>query len=147
MSEHSETDAEVLTEALLNIQSSIEKATDKMAGRVKEKIDDTLSIFDKMKDNIAWVLGLPAAFAGSFGFLWDSSNDEAALSYQVQQLEEAVAELKSENNLLGGGTKNFSLDMSQAPGGSVTVIIGAAAIAALIGLLIWYQTKRRRRKR
>ena len=61
-----------------------------MAGRVKEKIDDTLSIFDKMKDNIAWVLGLPAAFAGSFGFLWDSSNDEAALSYQVQQLEEAV---------------------------------------------------------
>ena len=79
--------------------------------------------------------------------MWDSSGDEAALTYQVQQLEEAVAELKSENDLLGGGTKNFSLDMSQAPGGSVTVIIGAAAIATLIGLLIWYQSKRRRRKR
>ena len=141
-----ETDAEVLTDALLNIQKTLEGATDKLTGRVKEKIDDTLSIFDKLKDNIAWVLGLPAAFAGSFGFLWDSSSDEAALSYQVQQLEEAVAELKSENNLLGGGTKNFSLDMSQAPGGSVTVIIGAAAIAALLGLLIWYQTKRRRSK-
>ena len=147
MSNEDNTDAEILTEALMNIQNSIEQATDKMAGRVKEKIDDTLSLFDKIKDNIAWVLGLPAAFAGSFGFLWDSSSDEAALTYQVQHLEEAVAELKSENDLLGGGTKNFSLDMSQAPGGSVTVIIGATAIAALIGLLIWYQTKRRRRKR
>ena len=147
MSNEDNTDAEILTEALMNIQNSIEQATYKMAGRVKEKIDDTLSLFDKIKENIAWVLGLPAAFAGSFGFLWDSSSDEAALTYQVQQLEEAVAELKSENDLLGGGTKNFSLDMSQAPGGSITVIIGATAIAALIGLLIWYQTKCRRRKR
>ncbi len=114
------------------------KLTDKIA---TDKID-----WLHLKDNIAWVLGLPAAFAGSFGFLWDSSSDEAALTYQVQQLEEAVAELKSENDLLGGGTKNFSLDMSQAPGGSVTVIIGATAIAALIGLLIWYQTKRRRKR-
>jgi len=147
MSSDSEKDAEVLTDALLNIQKTLESATDKLTGTVKEKIDDTLGLIDKCKDNIAWVLGLPAAFAGSFGFLWDSSGDEAALTYQVQQLEEAVAELKSENDLLGGGTKNFSLDMSQAPGGSVTVIIGAAAIATLIGLLIWYQSKRRRRKR
>lgn len=141
-----ETDAEVLTEALLNIQSTLEQATNKMAGRVKERVDSTLGLVDKAKDNIAWVLGLPAAFAGSFGFLWDSSGDEAALSYQVAQLEEAVAELKSENDLLGGGVKNFSLDMSQAPGGSITVVIGAAVIACFIGTLIWYQSKRRRRR-
>ena len=139
-------DAEILTESLMEIQATLEKATDKMAGKVKETIDNTLSIFDKMRDNIAWVLGLPAAFAGSFGFLWDSSNDEAALSYQVEQLEEAVADLQSQNNLLGGGTKNFSLDMSQAPGGSVTVILAGAAIAVFIGTLIWYQSRRRRRR-
>ncbi len=142
----SDSDGDILAEALLNIQGAIEKASDRLADRVKGKVDSTLGLFDKIKDNIAWVLGLPAAFAGSFGFLWDSSGDEAALTYQVAQLEEAVAELKSENDLLGGGTKNFSLDMSQAPGGSVTIIIGGIALAVFIGLLIWYQSRRRSRR-
>ena len=101
-------------------------------------------VLTKCKDNIAWVLGLPAAVSGAFGFLWQSSSDEAALSYQVAQLEEAVAELKAENDLLGGGAKNFSIDMSGAPGGSVTVIIAAACIVIFIGCLIWYQSKRKR---
>ena len=140
------TDGEIFADALLEIQSAIETASEKVAGRVKERVDNALGLLDKIKDNIAWVLGLPAAFAGSFGFIWDSSGDEAALSYQVAQLEEAVAELKSENNLLGGGAKNFSLDMSQAPGGSITVVIGAAVIAVFIGTLIWYQSKRRRKR-
>ena len=142
----SETDGEIFADALLNIQDAIEKASDKLAGRVKNSVDSTLSIFDKAKDNIAWVLGLPAAFAGSFGFLWDSSGDEAALAYQVAQLEEAVAELKAENDLLGGGTKNFSLDMSQAPGGSLTVILAGVALTIFIGVLIWYQSRRRKRR-
>lgn len=142
----SDSDGDILAEALLNIQGAIEKASDRLADRVKDKVGSTLGVFDKAKDNIAWVLGLPAAFAGSFGFLWDSSGDEAALTYQVAQLEEAVAELKSENDLLGGGVKNFSLDMSQAPGGSITIIIGGLVLAAFIGTLIWYQSRRRRRR-
>ena len=101
-------------------------------------------LLTKCKDNIAWFLGLPAAISGAFGFLWQNSNEEAALSYQVAQLEEAVAELKAENDLLGGGAKNFSIDMSGAPGGSATVIIAAACIVIFIGFLIWYQSKRKR---
>jgi len=103
-----------------------------------------VGLIDKIKDNIAYVLGLPAAFSGAFGFLWQSSGEEAALDYKVGLLEEAVAELKAENDLLGGGTKNFSLDMSGAPGGSTTAIIVGACLVLFIGLLFWYQNKRKR---
>ena len=64
-------------------------------------------LFDRIKDNIAYVLGLPAAISGAFGFIWQSSEEEAALNYKVEQLEQAVAEMKAENDLLGGGAKNF----------------------------------------
>ena len=102
-------------------------------------------LIDKIKDNIAYVLGLPAAITGAFGFLWESSAEEAALTAQVAQLEEAVADLKAQGDLLGGGTKNWSLDPSAAPGGSITLIIVAAVVVAFIGLLFWYQSKRKRR--
>ena len=105
-----------------------------------------MSVIDKIKENIAWILGLPAAVAGSFGFLWESSNEEAALQYQVDQLTEAVADLRAENDLLGGGTKNFSLDMAGAPGGSATIIIIAGCLMVGIGALIWYQRRCRRCK-
>ncbi len=113
---------------------------------VKNQIKSAQSLIDKAKDNIAYVLGLPAAITGAFGFLWDSSSDEAALQYQVDQLETAVADLKAENDLLGGGTKNWSLNPADAPGGSLTVILVAGLIVVLLGLLFWYQNRRKNRQ-
>ena len=136
-------DAEILTETLQQIQSAVDGANSQVEG-AKEKFDNTMSVIDKIKENIAWILGLPAAVAGSFGFLWESSNEEAALQYQVDQLTEAVADLRAENDLLGGGTKNFSLDMAGAPGGSATIIIIAGCLMVGIGALIWYQRRCRR---
>ena len=137
------TDAEILTETLQQIQSAVDGANSQVEG-AKEKFDNTMSVIDKIKENMAWILGLPAAVAGSFGFLWESSNEEAALQYQVDQLTEAVADLRAENDLLGGGTKNFSLDMAGAPGGSATIIIIAGCLMVGIGALIWYQRRCRR---
>ena len=111
---------------------------------VGKQLKSTQSLLEKVKDNIAYVLGLPAAITGAFGFLWDSSSDEAALQYQVDQLEAAVADLKAEGDLLGGGVKNWSLNPADAPGGSLTVLLVATGILVLLGLLFWYQNRRKR---
>ena len=50
-----------------------------------------LSLIEKIKDNIAYMLGLPATIGGAFGVLGDSGNEQAELAYQVTQLETAVA--------------------------------------------------------
>ena len=113
---------------------------------VGKQLKSTQSLLEKAKDNIAYVLGLPAAITGAFGFLWDSSSDEAALQYQVDQLEAAVADMKAENDLLGGGVKNWSLNPSDAPGGSLTVLLVALGIVVLLGVLFWYQNRRKTRK-
>ena len=111
---------------------------------VGKQLKSTQSLLEKVKDNIAYVLGLPTAITGAFGFLWDSSSDEAALQYQVDQLEAAVADLKAEGDLLGGGVKNWSLNPADAPGGSLTAILVAMGIIVLLGLLFWYQNRRKR---
>lgn len=135
-----------------SLQKRLEGAADLIAQALEEtgtgqavKDSGNAGLIDKIKDNIAYVLGLPAAFSGAFGFLWQSSGEEAALDYKVGLLEEAVAELRAENDLLGGGTKNFSLDMSGAPGGSTTVIVVGVCLVVFIGLLFWYQNKRKKR--
>ena len=113
---------------------------------VGKQLKSTQSLLEKVKDNIAYVLGLPTAITGAFGFLWNSSSDEAALQYQVDQLEAAVADLKAEGDLLGGGVKNWSLNPADAPGGSLTVILVATGIVVLLGLLFWYQNRRKQRQ-
>ena len=129
-------------DALIAAKQYIEVALDEEPAK---PVAAATGLIDKIKDNIAYVLGLPAAITGAFGFLWESSAEEAALTAQVAQLEEAVADLKAQGDLLGGGKKNWSLDPSAAPGGSVTLIIVAAVVVTFIGLLFWYQSKRKRR--
>ena len=134
--------SENISKALGETDSEI---TEDVGASVVGAVKHASGLFDRIKDNIAYVLGLPAAISGAFGFLWQSSGEEAALNYKVELLEQAVAEMKAENDLLGGGVKNFSFDMSGAPGGSVTVIIVATVLVVLVGFLFWYQSKRKKR--
>ena len=113
-------------------------------GGVTARVEQATGLVDKIKDNIAYIVGLPATLGGAFGFLSDHSDSQAALTHQVAMLEDAVADLKAEGDLLGGGTKNFTIDMSGAPGGSMTVMVVAAAIVVGVAPLFWYQHRRRR---
>ena len=141
-------DDQQLTEALEHIQERLQLSVDATITKtqgIKAKVEKSQSLIETIKDNIAYVVGLPATLGGAFGFLWDSSGDEAALTHKVTMLEEAVAGLKAENDLLGGGTKNFAIDMSAVPSGSVTVIIVASIIVVGVGLLAIYQRRRKKR--
>jgi ribosomal protein L29 len=128
-----------LLDAIDDLRGSIEGRAEAATG----KVERATGLIDRIKDNIAYILGLPAAITGAFGFMLDSGNDEAALAYQVAQLEEAVADLKAEGDLLGGA-KNFTLDLSGAPGGSLTPILVGAALLLVLVALFWYQARRKR---
>jgi hypothetical protein len=131
VAEVSDTNDELIN-AIADLRSTIDSKMDSATSAVEstlDRIDEAKSLIDRIKDNI----------------LWDSGNDQAQLEYQVTQLESAVAELKSENDLLGGGGKNFSLDLAGAPAGSlIPILVGAGLILILAGLFI-YQAKRKRR--
>jgi archaellum component FlaC len=140
-------DSKEVLDAIAKLQSTVDSKVDAANTAVSstlDKIDDAKSLIDRIKDNIAYILGLPATIGGAFGFLWDSGNEQAELSYQVAQLETAVADLKAENDLLGGGQKNFSLDLSGAPAGSLIPIVIGVALILVIGGLFLYQSKRKR---
>ena len=129
---------------ILNAIDGLRGSIEGRAEAVTAQVERATGLFDRAKDNIAWLLGLPAAVTGAAGFMLDSGDSEAALSYQVAQLEEAVADLKAEGDLLGGGGKNFSLDLSGAPGGSLTPILVGAILLVALGGLFWYQARRKR---
>ena len=140
-------DSKEVLDAIAKLQTTVDSKVDAANSAVSstlDKIDDAKSLIDRIKDNIAYILGLPATIGGAFGFLWDSGNEQAELSYQVAQLETAVADLKAENDLLGGGQKNFSLDLSGAPAGSLIPIIIGVVLILVIGGLFLYQSKRKR---
>ena len=147
-------DDDQTTEALRSIQRTVEEHFGTSSAPplppgisspgISTRVEQATGLIDKIKDNIAYIVGLPATLGGAFGFLSDHSDSQAQLQHQVTMLEDAVADLKAEGDLLGGGTKNFTIDMSGAPGGSMTVVLIAAVLVVVVGFLFWYQSRRRR---
>lgn len=127
---------------------TVNKVTETAQAAVN-RVDETVSRFRGMlqtiQENVAWIAGLPAVLGGGFGFLKTSADDAATSDWQMEQLTDRVAELEAGNDLLGGGTKNFSLNLGDAPGGSMTAAIAFVAVGLVISGAIWLQQKRRRR--
>ena len=120
-------DADELAAKLRAIANEVQETTASVTDRAQAAVDKAEQAVSKFKaalqsvmDNIAWIAGLPAVLGGGFGFLKSNADDSAATDWQLDQLIERVAELESQNNLLGGDTKNWSLNLGNAPGGSLT---------------------------
>lgn len=145
-------DADDLVAKIRAIADEVEGTATSVTERAQAAVDKAEQAVSKFKatlqsimDNIAWIAGLPAVLGGGFGFLKSNADDTAATDWQIESLTERVAELESSNNLLGGDTKNFSLNLSDAPGGSMTAAIVFVILGALIcGAVIWQQRRRRR---
>jgi len=145
-------DADDLVAKIRAIADEVEGTTASVTERAQAAVDKAEQAVSKFKatlqsimDNIAWIAGLPAVLGGGFGFLKSSADDAATTDWQLDQLTERVAELESQNNLLGGDTKNFSLNLSDAPGGSMTAALVFVVFGVLIVGALWWQQKRRRR--
>ena len=145
-------DADDLVAKIRAIADEVEGTTASVTERAQAAVDKAEQAVSKFKatlqsimDNIAWIAGLPAVLGGGFGFLKSSADDAATTDWQLDQLTERVAELESQNNLLGGDTKNFSLTLSDAPGGSMTAALVFVVLGVLLIGALWWQQKRRRR--
>jgi|TARA_R100001163_G_scaffold64445_1_gene58717 hypothetical protein len=145
-------DADDLVAKIRAIADEVEGTATSVTERAQAAVDKAEQAVSKFKatlqsimDNIAWIAGLPAVLGGGFGFLKSSADETAATDWQIDQLTERVAELESSNNLLGGDTKNFSLNLSDAPGGSMTAALVFVVFGVLIVGALWWQQKRRRR--
>ena len=145
-------DADDLVAKIRAIADEVEGTATSVTERAQAAVDKAEQAVSKFKtalqsimDNIAWIAGLPAVLGGGFGFLKSSADETAATDWQIESLTERVAELESSNNMLGGDTKNFSLNLSDAPGGSMTAALVFVILGALIcGAVIWQQRRRRR---
>ena len=143
-------DADELAAKLRAIANEVEgtsaSVTDKaqaVVGKAEEAVSKLRSLLQSITDNIAWIAGLPAVLGGGFGFLKTNADESAATDWQINQLTERVAELESQNNLLGDGTKNFSLNLGDAPGGSMTAALVFVVLGVLIVGAVWWQKRRR----
>ena len=128
------------------VEGTTASVTDKAqaaVGKAEEAVSKFRSLLQSITDNIAWIAGLPAVLGGGFGFLKTNADESAATDWQINQLTERVAELESQNNLLGDGTKNFSLNLGDAPGGSMTAAIVFVFLGVLIVGAVWWQKRRR----
>tara|TARA_B100000131_G_scaffold323165_1_gene380236 strand:+ start:3838 stop:4281 length:444 start_codon:yes stop_codon:yes gene_type:complete len=145
-------DADDFASKLRSLADEVESTSSSVAERAQAAVDKAEETVSRVRagiqsimDNIAWIAGLPAVLGGGFGFLKSNADDAASTDWQIETLTERVAELESQNNLLGGDTKNFSLNLGDAPGGSMTAAVVFVILGALIcGAVIW-QTKRRNR--
>ncbi len=143
-------DADELAAKLRAIANEVEETTVPVTDRAQAAVDKAEQAVSKFQstiqsimDNIAWIAGLPAVLGGGFGFLKSSADESASTDWQINQLTERVAELESQNNLLGDGTKNFSLNLGDAPGGSMTAAIVFVILGVLIVGAVWWQKQRR----
>jgi len=144
-------DADELAAKLRAIANEVEETTTPVTDRAQAAVDKAEQAVSKFQstiqsimDNIAWIAGLPAVLGGGFGFLKSNADESASTDWQIEQLTERVAELESQNNLLGDGTKNWSLNLGDAPGGSMTAAIVFVVLGVLIVGALWWQQKRRR---
>jgi hypothetical protein len=143
-------DADELAAKLRAIANEVEGTTVPVADRAQAAVDKAgqavskfRSLLQSIMDNIAWIAGLPAVLGGGFGFLKSSADESASTDWQINQLTERVAELESQNDLLGGGTKNWSLNLGDAPGGSLTAALVFVFLGVLIVGAVWWQKRRR----
>ena len=146
------TDSDDLASRLRQLAEEVDTTTASISDRaqaVADKAGQTVSRFraflESVQDNIAYIAGLPAVLGGGFGFLQSNADETASTDWQISELTQRVAELEAGNDLLGGGTKNFSLNLGDAPGGSITTALAFVVIGAVISGAIWWQQKRRRR--
>lgn len=127
---------------------TVSNVTDRAQAAV-DRVDETVSRFRGMlqtiQENVAWIAGLPAVLGGGFGFLKTSADDAAATDWQIEQLTERVAELEAGNDLLGGGQKNFSLNLGDAPGGSMTAALIFVVVGVGLAAALYWQSRRRKR--
>ena len=144
-------DADDIASKLRSLADDVEGtvgSTTERAQTAVDKAEETVSrlraVVQSAMDNIAWIAGLPAVLGGGFGFLKSNADDAASTDWQFEQLTERVAELESQNNLLGGDTKNWSINLGDAPGGSLTAALVFVFLGVLIVGALWWQQKRRR---
>ena len=145
-------DDEQFIQQLRNMADKVESRAPGIVEGAQAAVDKAETVVSKFRstlqsvmDNIAWIAGLPAVLGGGFGFLKSNADEVASTDWQIEQLTTRVAELESQNDLLGGGQKNFSLNLSDAPGGSITAALIFLAVGAIIAGAVWWQVKRRRR--
>ena len=131
-----------LAEEVEGTTASVADKAQAAVGKAEETVSRLRGLIQSVMDNIAYVAGLPAVLGGGFGFLKSNADESASTDWQIETLTERVAELESQNNLLGGDTKNFSLNLGDAPGGSMTAAVGFLVLGVLIVGAVWWQKRR-----
>jgi len=131
-----------LAEEVEGTTTSVVDKAQAAVGKAEETVSRLRGLIQSVMDNIAYVAGLPAVLGGGFGFLKSNADESASTDWQIETLTERVAELEAGSNLLGGDTKNFSLNLGDAPGGSMTAALIFVVVGVIIAGAVWWQKRR-----